>query len=56
VKHPSQVEKAQIVIDGAEHGYRNFRIENKLTDQYGDDVKLNKGADVEVTVTAGPKT
>jgi hypothetical protein len=48
---PSQPEKAQIAIEG-EHGYRDLRIENSLTDEHGDEVKLKKGAHVEVTVTA----
>jgi hypothetical protein len=52
----SQVEQAQIVIDGAEHGYRDICIENTLTDEYGDEVKLKKGAEVDVTITANPKT
>jgi hypothetical protein len=54
--HPSQSEKAQIAIDGAERGYRDIRIENALTDEHGEDVKLKKGANVDVTVTPGPKT
>src|SRR6202167_3224650 len=49
---PSQPEKAQIAVDGADRGYRDLRIENTLTDEHGDDVKLKKGAHVEVTVTA----
>jgi uncharacterized protein YfaS (alpha-2-macroglobulin family) len=48
---PSQPEKAQIAVDGADHGYRDLRIENTLTDEHGDDVRLKKGAHVEVTVT-----
>jgi hypothetical protein len=52
---PSQVEKAQIAIAGAGHGYRDIRIKNTLTHKYGDDVKLKKGAEVEVTFTADPK-
>ncbi len=52
---PSQPEKAQIAIGGADHRYRDLRIENTLTDEHGDDVKLKKGARVEVTVTAEPK-
>ena len=51
-----QVEQAQVVIDGAEHGYRDICIENTLTDEYGDEVKLKKGAEVDVTITANPKT
>jgi len=52
---PSQPEKAQIAIDGADDRHRDLRIENALTDEHGDDVKLKKGAHVEVTVTAEPK-
>jgi hypothetical protein len=52
---PSQPEKAQIAIGGADHRYRDLRIENTLTDEHGDDVRLKKGAHVEVTVTAEPK-
>jgi hypothetical protein len=48
----SHTEKAQIAIDGADHRYRSLRIENMLTDEHGDDVKLKNGAHVEVTVTA----
>src|ERR1700691_6158090 len=53
---PSRPEKAQIAIDGADRGYRDLRIENTLSDGHGDDVKLKKGAHVDVTVTAEPKT
>lgn len=45
-------EKAQIAVDGADVNYRDLRIENTLTDELGDEVKLKKGAHVEVTVTA----
>jgi len=48
---PSLPEKAQISIAG-DRGYRDLRIENSLTDEHGDEVKLKKGAHVEVTVTA----
>ncbi len=49
---PSQPEKAQIAVEGADRQYRNLRIENTLTDENGDDARLKKGAHVEVTVTA----
>ena len=49
---PSRPEKAQIAVDETDPRYRNFRIENALTDEHGDNVKLKKGAHVEVTVTA----
>ena len=52
---PIQPEKAQIAIDGAGQRYRDLRIENTLTDENGDDVRLKKGAHVMVTVTAEPK-
>jgi hypothetical protein len=53
---PSRREQAEIAVDGADHRYRSLRIENALTDEHGDDVKLKKGAHVEVTVTAESKT
>ena len=46
--------RAQISIKG-EAGYRTLRIENSLTDEHGDEVKLEKGGRVEVTVTAEGK-
>jgi hypothetical protein len=52
---PSQPEQAQIAIDGAAPRYCLLRIENTLTNGHGDDVKLKKGAHVEVTVAAEPK-
>ena len=52
---PSKPEKAQIAVDRADQRHRNLRIENTLTDEHGDDVKLEKGAHVEVTVTAETK-
>ena len=52
---PSQPEKAQIAVDGAHKPHRDLRIENALIDEHGDDVKLKKGARVEVTVAAEPK-
>jgi len=51
----SQPEKAQIAVDGAGQRHRHLRIENVLTDEHGDDVRLKKGAHVEVTVTAETK-
>jgi hypothetical protein len=54
-RRPNHPEKAQIAVDEADHGYRDLRIENTLTDENGDDMRLKKGAHVEVTVTAEPK-
>jgi hypothetical protein len=39
---PSQTEKAQIGVEGADRPYRDARIENALADEHGDDVKLKK--------------
>jgi hypothetical protein len=50
--HTSQSEKAQIAVDRTDQRHRNLRIDNILTDEHGDDVKLKKGALVDVTVTA----
>ena len=52
---PSQPEKAQIAVDGADRRHQDLRIENSLTDEHGDEVSLKKGAHVEVKVTAEPK-
>ena len=45
-------EKAQIAVEGADHLYREIRIENTLTDENGHKVRLREGAEVEVTVEA----
>ena len=45
-------EKAQIAVAGAPLSYRDIHIENTLTDEYGDDVRLKKGGHVAITVTA----
>jgi uncharacterized protein YfaS (alpha-2-macroglobulin family) len=52
--HPSEPEKAQIAVEGADELYKEIRIVNNLVDENGDEVKLKQGAKVEVTVEAGP--
>jgi hypothetical protein len=52
---PNRPEKAQIGVKEADHGHRDLRIENALTDEHGDEVKLKKGAHVEVTVKTDRK-
>ncbi|MGA7400625.1 MAG: hypothetical protein WBW38_11425 [Candidatus Sulfotelmatobacter sp.] len=52
---PSEAEKAQIAIEGADELYREIRVENSLTDENGNEVRLKKGASVEVTVEAPPE-
>jgi hypothetical protein len=43
-------EKAEIVLENGEPLYREIRIENKLKDSAGKDVRLKPGAPVEVVV------
>ena len=52
---PEEPEKAQIAVEGADHLYREIRIENTLIDDKGKEVKLKEGAEVEVIVEADPK-
>jgi hypothetical protein len=51
---PSEPEKAQIAVEGADHLYKEIRIENTLTDEHGEKVQLKPGAEVKVTVEAEP--
>jgi len=53
--HPHMPEKAEIAVEGADHLYREIRIENTLEDAQGKKVKLKEGADVDVTIEADPK-
>jgi hypothetical protein len=53
--HPSEPEKAQIALEGGDELYREIRIENSLTDENGDEVRLKRGAEVEITVEADPE-
>jgi hypothetical protein len=50
--HPGIPEKVQIAVEGADHLYRELRIENNLIDENGDKVRLKPGAEVEVTIEA----
>jgi hypothetical protein len=49
---PNEPEKAQIDVEGADHKHKSIRIENTLTDSSGQEVRLNPGAKVEVTIKA----
>jgi len=51
---PDEPDKAQITVEGADHLYREIRIENTLTDEQGNEVELKQGAQVDVTVEADP--
>jgi predicted DNA-binding antitoxin AbrB/MazE fold protein len=52
---PSEPEKVQIAVHGAEELYREIRVENTLQDANGKPVSLKKGAEVEVTIAAEKK-
>jgi hypothetical protein len=52
---PREPEKVQIAVEGADDLYREIRIENTLMDQEGHEVQLKEGAEVDVTVEAGPE-
>lgn len=49
---PEVPEKAQITVEGADHLYREIRIENTLVNKDGEEVALKPGAQVEVIVAA----
>ena len=49
---PSDPEKAQIAVQGADDLYKEIRIDNELQDRDGEKVKLKPGAEVEVTIEA----
>ncbi len=51
---PNEPEKAQIAVEGADHLYREIRIENRLKDERGKEVALEPGAEVDVTIEAEP--
>ena len=52
---PQEPDKAQIIVEGADHLYRELRIENSLVDEKGETVHLKEGAEVEVTIEAEPE-
>jgi hypothetical protein len=41
--YPSEPDKAQIAIDGADHLYREIRVPNTLQDESGNEVALKTG-------------
>jgi hypothetical protein len=42
-------------VEGAEDLYKEIRVENILQDESGNEVALKKGAQVAVTIEAGPE-
>lgn len=49
---PSEPDKAQIVVEGADELYREIRIDNALQNEKGEEVALKPGTEVDVTVEA----
>jgi len=52
---PKKEDTVQIKVETEHDLYREVRIENTLTDESGERVKLKPGAPVEVTVSADVK-
>jgi len=48
-------EKVEIKIEGADDLYREVRIENKVIDAEGNPARLERGAEVDVTIQADKK-
>ena len=53
-RFPSQPEQAQINVEGADHLYREIRIDRTLRNQSSDEI-ITPGAHVEVTLEADAK-
>jgi hypothetical protein len=51
----AEAEKAKIAVEGADHLYRDIRVDNELQDENGKTVSLKPGAHVEVTIEAEPE-
>ena len=52
---PKEPDQAEISVPDAEPLYQELRIENKLTNEEGEEVRLKPGAAVDVTVEADAK-
>jgi hypothetical protein len=55
IRPVGEPEKAQIAVEGADHLYRELRVDNELTDADGRKVRLKPGAEVDVTLEAEPE-
>jgi hypothetical protein len=49
---PGETEKAEISLEEADELYREIRVENELTDENGEKVRLKPGAEVDVVLEA----
>ena len=52
---PGEPERAQILIEGADHSYQEIRIENTLIDENNEEVQLKPGVKVQVKVRSRPQ-
>ena len=52
---PREPEKAEIAVEGADHLYKEIRVENTLKSPDGKPVSLKEGAQVDVIIEADPK-
>lgn len=52
ITSPYEPEKAQIEVEGADHLYKEIRIDNTMEDANGNKVKLKVGAEVDVVIEA----
>jgi len=52
---PREPEKAEIAVEGADHLYKEIRVENTLKTPEGKPVSLKEGAQVDVIIEADPK-
>ncbi len=50
--HPSEPEKAEIEIDGADHLYREIRVDNEVTDETGKRDRLKPQEKVDLVIEA----
>ena len=50
--NPREPEKAEITIEEGEELYREIRVENVLTDENGEKVRLKSGAELDVVLEA----
>jgi protein involved in polysaccharide export with SLBB domain len=54
-RFPSKREQAQIAVEGADLIYKEIRIENALIDDLGQEVRLEPGDKVKVTIASEPE-
>ena len=51
----AEPEKAQVSIEDGEELYREIRVENRLSDERGNEVKMKENAPVDVTIETDEK-